>query len=163
VEPAVVLAMTVCLSCGLVLVTDMVMHVVASIATGSLALPVGARRIIVGLFILGVVASARPVPAAATVPPPAVRISDGGGSRSSWPVAPVVSSLLPSGRDTQYTVQPGDCLWRIARRHLQAGGRGVSGTSITRFWTAIYDRNRDVIGKDPNLIRPGQVLSIPEV
>ena len=50
----------------------------------------------------------------------------------------------------QVIVQPGNSLWRIARR---AYGRGV------RF-TIIYLANRDQIG-DPDLIYPGQVFTVP--
>ncbi len=50
----------------------------------------------------------------------------------------------------QVIVQPGNSLWRIARR---AYGRGV------RF-TIIYLANRDQIG-DPDLIYPGQVFTLP--
>jgi LysM repeat protein len=49
-----------------------------------------------------------------------------------------------------YTVKSGDTLWAIAKRVLGDGGR----------WREIYNNNTDVIGKDPNLIRPGQVLRI---
>ena len=49
-----------------------------------------------------------------------------------------------------YTVKPGDSLWAIAKKTLGDGGR----------WREIYNNNVDVIGKDPNLIRPGQVLRI---
>ncbi|GEA17491.1 LysM peptidoglycan-binding domain-containing protein [Moorella sp. E306M] len=50
-----------------------------------------------------------------------------------------------------YTVKPGDTLWAIAKRTLGDGSR----------WREIYQANTAVIGKDPNLIRPGQVLRIP--
>ena len=49
-----------------------------------------------------------------------------------------------------YTVKPGDTLWAIAKKTLGDGSR----------WREIYNNNVDVIGKDPNLIRPGQVLRI---
>ena len=49
-----------------------------------------------------------------------------------------------------YTVKSGDTLWAIAKQVLGDGGR----------WREIYNNNVDVIGKDPNLIRPGQVLRI---
>ncbi|WP_019961471.1 LysM peptidoglycan-binding domain-containing protein [Woodsholea maritima] len=47
-------------------------------------------------------------------------------------------------------VQPGNSLWRIARRLY---GEGFQ-------YTVIYEANRDQI-RDPNLIYPGQVLSAP--
>src|SRR5256885_13215908 len=54
---------------------------------------------------------------------------------------------------SSYTVQPGDTLSGIAQR---AYGNGNE-------WQKIYDANKQVIGSDPNLIQPGQVLYIPPV
>lgn len=52
-----------------------------------------------------------------------------------------------------YTVVKGDCLWNIAKRLLKNGAR----------WPEIYNipRNKQIIGPNPNLIYPGQVLQIP--
>lgn len=50
-----------------------------------------------------------------------------------------------------YTVKKGDCLWKIAKQFY---GNGVQ-------YTKIYDANRSVVGGNPNLIYPGQVLTIP--
>lgn len=52
-----------------------------------------------------------------------------------------------------YTVRKGDDLWTIAQRLLGRGSR----------WREIYtyNNNKKIIGGNPNLIRPGQVLSIP--
>lgn len=50
-----------------------------------------------------------------------------------------------------YTVVSGDCLWNIAKRFY---GNGAD-------YTKIHNANRDVIGGNPNLIYPGQVLTIP--
>ncbi len=47
-------------------------------------------------------------------------------------------------------VQPGNSLWRFARQAYGAGMR----------YTVIYQANRETI-RDPRLIYPGQVLSIP--
>ena len=54
---------------------------------------------------------------------------------------------------TTYTVQPGDTLSSIALR--------VYGNAAEHYWHKIYKENKDVIGDDPNLIRPGEVLAIP--
>jgi nucleoid-associated protein YgaU len=48
-------------------------------------------------------------------------------------------------------VQPGNNLWRIARRTY---GRGWQ-------YTVIYEANQDQI-RDPDLIYPGQVFVLPE-
>ena len=47
-------------------------------------------------------------------------------------------------------VQPGNSLWRLARRTYGSGLR----------YTDIYDANRDQT-RDPNLIYPGQVFVLP--
>jgi hypothetical protein len=52
-----------------------------------------------------------------------------------------------------YTVQSGDSLFSIAQ---QAYGDGNK-------WQYIYDANKQVIGDDPNLIRPGEVIYIPQI
>lgn len=50
-----------------------------------------------------------------------------------------------------YTVAGGDSLWKIAKKFY---GNGAE-------YTKIYDANKGVIGGNPNLIYPGQVLTIP--
>ncbi|MEV6210079.1 transglycosylase family protein [Kitasatospora sp. NPDC051914] len=50
----------------------------------------------------------------------------------------------------QWTVQEGDSLAGIAE------AQGVTGG-----WQALHDLNRDLIGDDPDLIAPGQVLRLP--
>ena len=61
--------------------------------------------------------------------------------------APAVPEPTPSGT---YTVRAGDTLSGIADQLQIAGG-----------WPALYELNRSVIGADPNLILPGQVLQLP--
>lgn len=60
------------------------------------------------------------------------------------------NSPAPSAAQT-YTVAKGDCLWNIAKKFYGNGSK----------YTAIYDANKSVIGGNPNLIYPGQVLTIP--
>lgn len=55
-------------------------------------------------------------------------------------------------------VRPGDSLWAIARRELPPG---ASDAAVTDRWHEIYAANRDVIGPDPDLVRPGQRLLLP--
>jgi nucleoid-associated protein YgaU len=54
-------------------------------------------------------------------------------------------------RDGKVIVQPGNSLWRIARR---AYGRGAQ-------YTVIYEANASQI-RDPDLIYPGQIFEVPE-
>jgi len=54
---------------------------------------------------------------------------------------------------TTYTVQKGDTLWSIAHQHL---GSGAS-------WAVIYGQNASTIGDNPDLIFPGQTLTITKV
>ncbi|WP_314172383.1 transglycosylase family protein [Streptomyces winkii] len=49
----------------------------------------------------------------------------------------------------RYTVETGDTLSAIARDHDTEGG-----------WRKLYDANRKVVGSDPDLIHPGQKLSL---
>jgi nucleoid-associated protein YgaU len=56
-------------------------------------------------------------------------------------------------------VRPGDSLWRIAAREL---GRRPSARDVSAAWPQWYRANADVIGPDPDLIRPGQQLRVPE-
>jgi hypothetical protein len=55
-----------------------------------------------------------------------------------------------------------------ARHHVVATGDWLSKLAKTYYgdmykWPVIYEANRDAIGKDPNLIKPGQQLLIPEL
>lgn len=56
-----------------------------------------------------------------------------------------------SGGSSTYTVKKGDCLYNIAKKYYGSGSK----------YTAIYNANKSVIGGNPNLIRPGQTLTIP--
>lgn len=55
-----------------------------------------------------------------------------------------------SPKTKTYTVVKGDCLWNIAKKYYGDGSK----------WTKIYNANKSKI-KNPNLIYPGQKLTIP--
>ncbi|WP_244437597.1 LysM peptidoglycan-binding domain-containing protein [Hyphomicrobium denitrificans] len=55
--------------------------------------------------------------------------------------------IMPPGH---YTVQSGDTLWRISRRHYRAG----------RLYWRLYHANRSII-RNPNLIYPCQRIFVP--
>ncbi len=75
--------------------------------------------------------------------------------------APEMREAVASGQQTEkpgddargtvvVTVAPNDTLWELSGEHLGAPGR----------YTEIYQDNRQVIGDDPDLVRPGQELVI---
>lgn len=55
----------------------------------------------------------------------------------------------PTKDQQHYTVDPGDSLSGIAASHHVHGG-----------WPALYDDNHQLIGGNPNLIKPGQILNL---
>jgi nucleoid-associated protein YgaU len=61
------------------------------------------------------------------------------------------AQLVALPADQAFIVQPGNSLWRIARRSYGEGLR----------YTVIYEANRSQI-RDPDLIYPGQVFAIPQ-
>lgn len=69
----------------------------------------------------------------------------------STPGATAPSSSSPSGTSVrEYTIQPGDSLSKIAKKHY---GNAAD-------WQKIHLANKDKI-KDPNMIFPGQKIIIP--
>lgn len=60
-------------------------------------------------------------------------------------------------RPRWHAVLPGETLWSIAAERLETD----DVRRIARYWPRIHRANRDEIGPDPNLIRPGQVLELP--
>lgn len=75
------------------------------------------------------------------------------GENAALPVAENRVDDSPPVPQT-YTVKAGDSLWAITKRM-----GGESGDN----WNALYQANKEIIGNNPNLIYPGQVLTIPQV
>jgi nucleoid-associated protein YgaU len=63
------------------------------------------------------------------------------------------------GSEHEVVVRRGDSLWAIAARHL--GPRATDG-EVAAEWPRWYAANRDVVGPDPDLLLPGQVLRSPD-
>ena len=115
-----------------------------------------------------------PAPAATvTTPAPASGGSPTAAPGASWVTPPPlvrpqpdVRVLSPAprarppgeGRE-EVVVRRGDSLWSIAARHL---GGDATDAEVARAWPAWFEANRDVIGEDPDLLRPGQLLRPPE-
>lgn len=89
------------------------------------------------------------VPTSPTVrrqPDPTVLLGPGATSR-------------PAPREIRHVVTRGESLWSIAAAHLPSS---ASDREIAHAWPRWYAVNKDVIGPDPDLILPGQVLRAPE-
>lgn len=84
------------------------------------------------------------------------------GSVAGDPATPAASKpaeprSAPSGDHVR--VRPGDSLWSIAAHRLGAAG---SPARIQGEWPRWYSANRQLIGADPNLLRPGMSLLAPQ-
>jgi hypothetical protein len=156
---------------------------VASRTVVRVVLPAGARRsasllLGVGLGVtgplVGTVSGLAPLPAA--VAAPAAAVPDWPGRSSAdlpdWPRATPTArpSAVPAAPDWpagpevggEHLVVRGDCLWHIAAGRLLAQldrppTDGEVAIAVQAWWTA----NRDVIGPEPGLLLPGQVLRPP--
>jgi hypothetical protein len=109
----------------------------------------------VGLVVAAPAASAAPMAVAAVTVPDWPAADEGPASPAppDWPAAAESAG--------EHVVVAGDCLWRIAENRLLATGARPTAADVAaavdRWWTA----NADVIGPDPDLIHPGQVLRPP--
>lgn len=54
-------------------------------------------------------------------------------------------------------VQPGDSLWSLTAGLLPPG---APAAAVAAGWRLLYAANREVVGADPDLLQPGQVLRV---
>ena len=71
---------------------------------------------------------------------------------------PARATAEPGSARREVPVRAGESLWTIAAREL---GPGASDVDIAARWPLWYHANRNVIGSDPNVLLPGQLLSPP--
>jgi nucleoid-associated protein YgaU len=103
-----------------------------------------------------------------TAPGPAVpedTVPDDTAPDDTVPVPPVAGdgpSPVPDWPAGEHVVVRGECLWDIAAADLHARtGHEPAPTEITRAVGAWWAANAEVIGRDPDLLLPGQVLRAP--
>ena len=72
--------------------------------------------------------------------------------RSGTSLPPVAAK-----RRCEHVVREGDTLWSIAASTL----RTDDAERIARYWPRLHRANRGLIGRNPDLILPGQVLDLP--
>ncbi len=90
-------------------------------------------------------------PSSAPTDPGSTTPGDRGGDRASrgGTQARQHDPVTDGQESSSYTVQPGDNLSQIATDHSVPGG-----------WPSLFDANKSVVGSDPNLILPGQQLTL---
>ena len=76
------------------------------------------------------------------------------------PVAPPTApAAATSAAHDAHVVRPGDSLWSISATHLPDG---ATAAEVAQAWPRWYEANLQVVGADPDLIRPGQHLRAPD-
>ncbi|MEU9763128.1 LysM peptidoglycan-binding domain-containing M23 family metallopeptidase [Streptomyces sp. NPDC047985] len=108
----------------------------SAIARGVAAVSTGGA--VIALPLLGATGAHAAPQAAATKP-----------ASAAAHTAPAQRVAQEPAADTTYSVAPGDYLSKIAAEHDVEGG-----------WQKLYQDNREVIGADPDLIRPGTELTL---
>lgn len=137
------------------------------------ALPNGARRAAAVLLGIGLGLTA---PIAGSVLPALTSTASAADSATTdvpdWPMPPAAAPVpdWPSGVATPAASPPtadrvvvrGDCLWHIAADSLLGQlGRLPSDREVAVAVDAWWRANADVIGPDPDLLIPGQLLRAP--
>ncbi|MEJ5914148.1 LysM peptidoglycan-binding domain-containing protein [Pseudokineococcus sp. 1T1Z-3] len=97
------------------------------------------------------------VPDVAWRPPSPPPLRDAATAEAEALVVPAPRADAAEG-GRQVVVVRGDTLWDIAARALPPG---ADDAEVAAAWPAWYETNRHVIGDDPDLLRPGQVLLVP--
>lgn len=87
---------------------------------------------------------------------------------------PAVPSPPAPAEAAPVVVQPGDTLWDLAEQDLRAALTATESTAtepnaaeptdaaVAAAWPAWWSANREVVGDDPDLLRPGTPLAPPE-
>jgi nucleoid-associated protein YgaU len=137
-------------------------------------LPAGARRAAAVAVGLSLAATAPTAVSVAQAPPAVAADAPASGTAAlDWPAAAVDrpadagTDVVPDwpGRTApgDHVVLRGDCLWDIAADWLarQRPGTPVPDSETARAAAAWWQANADVVGPDPDLLLPGQVLRPP--
>jgi hypothetical protein len=137
------------------------------------AVPAWGRRLVLGACGVAVLGSAMPGLAAPGHPVPdrgdraglleglplPERAEGRGGCRGVARAIAETPSSEPSGR---HRVRPGDSLWSIAEAALRRSGAPNAPADVAAYWPEIYALNGGLVGTDPDLIRPGQLLRLAD-
>ena len=122
-------------------------------------LPAALRRFVAGSAGLGVLLA--PIPAVSAGAAPAHHLVAAALPAPVWPGTPATVSRPdppPPPPVHAVRVRRGDSLWLITAHRLAPN---AAPADVAAAWPRWYAANRTVIGDDPNLILPGQLLAPP--
>jgi nucleoid-associated protein YgaU len=76
---------------------------------------------------------------------------------------PAIKENPTADEGSLYIVKADDTLWGIVERYIHSSDPGYLGpdADVQGIVDEVYEVNKQEIGDNPNLIRPGQVLFIP--
>jgi hypothetical protein len=77
-------------------------------------------------------------------------------------VAATATMPRPEAVVETWTVVAGDHLWSIAARTVLDRGGDDGEATIAAYWLRLIDHNRDLVGDNPDLIHPGQMIRLPD-
>lgn len=146
------------------LIGTVVHPAIAALSNVGIMLPVGRRFTALAISLVLVAGVVRAGSAQAGVPPPSDRMVQMVEDSSVVTVPGAFTAghrLMATSSRVTHTVEPGDSLWKIARGFLADDGGAPAGSDISDLWRSMYEMNREVIGDNPHLIQPGQILRLP--
>lgn len=100
----------------------------------------------------------RPASEQPPIPTPSLPVSPAPAPSRSDHVRAADPAPAPSTLESDVLVRPGDSLWLIAAQRLDPD---ASDAEIAGAWPGWYAANEHVIGPDPSVIQPGQLLHAP--
>ncbi len=75
---------------------------------------------------------------------------------------PVTTAITTGDGDDRYTVVAGDNLWTIAENALQSTSDDPGTAEVVQYWRTVIAANASSLRSgDPNLIFPGEILTLP--
>jgi nucleoid-associated protein YgaU len=135
-------------------------------ATTWLGCPPRVRRVllaVLGVTLAAAPAHASPTPRSVGAAPPCAPTGAPTSARATAAQPLPVPTRAAGGvwsdaSDAGIVVRPGDSLWELARTRLPAS---VKAAEVADLVDRLHRRNRATIGRDPDLVRPGQRLVVP--
>jgi len=121
------------------------------------------------LLMVGAIVTWSSGPAAASTPsdpPSPLVLMDLGPAITPSADAPPADAAPPDAApaDAVWIVKPGDHLWHIAEQTIESvTGMPPDVRQVTRYWKRLIGVNFATPGSNPDLIVPGQIVTLPPV